>query len=101
MRFHQNNLSLWQEDVILSDMPMLNRALTTDVCIVGAGLSGLLTAYQLLKDGFKVVILEKDDLGYGESSLSSAHLSDAFDDRFKEIIRKNGLDRARLAYQSH
>ncbi|MDG0816954.1 FAD-dependent oxidoreductase [Bdellovibrio svalbardensis] len=101
MHFHQNNLSLWQEDVILSDMPMLNRSLTTDVCIVGAGISGLLTAYQLLKNEFKVVILEKDDLGYGETALSSAHLSDVFDDHFKEILKKNGLDRARLAYQSH
>ncbi len=101
MRFHQNNLSLWQEDVILSDMPMLTRSLSTEVCIVGAGFSGLLTAYQLLKDGFKVVILDKDDLGYGESALSTAHLSDAFDDHFTEILKKNGLDRTRLAYQSH
>lgn len=101
MHFHQNNMSLWQEDLILSDMPMLSRSLTTDVCVVGAGFSGLLTAYQLLKQGYKVVVLEKDDLGYGESALTTAHLSDAFDDHFIEILKKNGVDRARLAYQSH
>lgn len=91
---------MWQEDIILSDMPSLNKSLSTEVCVVGAGLAGLLTAYRLLKNGFKVVVIERDDLGYGDSALTSAHISNVFDDHFTEIMRKNGKDKARLAYAS-
>lgn len=39
----------------------LNKDIECDVCIIGAGLTGLSTAYYLSKHGLKVVILEKED----------------------------------------
>ncbi|HWU43027.1 MAG TPA: FAD-dependent oxidoreductase, partial [Bdellovibrio sp.] len=100
-RTHQNNLSLWQEDLVLPDTPTLAKSATTEVCIVGAGFSGLLTAYRLLKNSHKVIVIDRDGLGYGDSALSSAHLSDVLDDHFTEIIRKHGKEKARIAYESH
>lgn len=100
-RFHQNTQSIWQEDIVLSDMPTLSKSLNTDVCIVGAGIAGLLTAYELLKKEFKVVVIDRDDLGYGETALTSAHISDVYDDLFTQLIKKFGKDKARVAYASH
>ena len=37
----------------------LNKDITCDVCIIGAGLFGLTTAYYLSKRGLNVVVLDK------------------------------------------
>jgi len=100
-QYHQNTFSLWQSEVILSDMPTLKKNISTEVCIIGAGNSGLLTAYQLQKKGFKVVVLEKDDLGFSETALTSAHLSSALDDGYVNLIKWHGKDGAKMAYHSH
>ncbi|MBC7973495.1 MAG: FAD-binding oxidoreductase, partial [Myxococcales bacterium] len=74
---------------------------TTDVCIVGAGISGLSVAYALACDGVAVTVLDDGPVGGGETSRTSAHLSCALDDRFYEIERLFGEDGARIAAHSH
>ena len=34
-----------------------------DVCIVGAGITGLSTAYYLAKNGLKVIVVDKSEIG--------------------------------------
>jgi glycine/D-amino acid oxidase-like deaminating enzyme/nitrite reductase/ring-hydroxylating ferredoxin subunit len=72
-----------------------------DACVVGAGIAGLATAYELLRAGYKVVVLDDGPIGGGESARTSAHLSSALDDRFHHLERVHGHAGARLAYQSH
>jgi glycine/D-amino acid oxidase-like deaminating enzyme/nitrite reductase/ring-hydroxylating ferredoxin subunit len=100
-QYHQNTFSLWQTDIILSDMMPLKKSISTEVCVIGAGISGLMTAYFLQKKGYKVVVIDKDDLGFDETALSTAHLASALDDGFVQLIKWHGRDGARLAYQSH
>lgn len=75
--------------------------LTADVCVVGAGLAGLTTAYLLAKEGRKVVVLEKGPVGGGNTGRTTAQLATALDDRYSELIRVHGEDKARLAAESH
>jgi glycine/D-amino acid oxidase-like deaminating enzyme/ferritin-like metal-binding protein YciE/nitrite reductase/ring-hydroxylating ferredoxin subunit len=79
----------------------LDRAIDTDVCIVGAGIAGLSTAYESLRDGASVVVLEDGSIGSGETGRTSAHLSNAFDDRYYRIERLHGEKGARLLADSH
>jgi glycine/D-amino acid oxidase-like deaminating enzyme/nitrite reductase/ring-hydroxylating ferredoxin subunit len=79
----------------------LERDLTTDVCVVGGGISGITTAYLLVREGRDVVILDAGPIGGGETGQTSAHLSDAIDDTYVEIERLHGPDGARLAASSH
>ncbi len=72
-----------------------------DVCVVGAGIAGLTTAYLLCRDGKSVVLLDERAIGSGQTGRTSAHLASALDDRFVEIERLHGIDSARLAWQSH
>lgn len=99
-RASYNSASLWQK-VRFPKFPPLKGRKTADVCIVGGGISGLMTAYQLLMDGLDVVVLEKDSLGEGETGLTSAHLASALDDGFHRLIQEHGESGARLAYESH
>ena len=63
------------------DSNRLNESLQCDVCIIGAGLSGIATAYYLNKTNpnLKIVILEKNKIGWGASGdrkstrLNSSH----------------------------
>lgn len=46
----------------------LNENITCDVLIVGAGVSGAITAYYMAEEGYNVAIIDKNIVGYGSTS---------------------------------
>jgi glycine/D-amino acid oxidase-like deaminating enzyme/nitrite reductase/ring-hydroxylating ferredoxin subunit len=84
-----------------SERPRLEEDLECDVCVVGAGIAGLSTAYRLARAGKKVVVLEGEDVGSGETHHTSAHLTCAFDDRIYRVAERFGPEKAKLVVQSH
>ncbi|OON68005.1 FAD-dependent oxidoreductase [Hymenobacter sp. CRA2] len=74
---------------------------SADVVVVGAGLAGLTTAYLLTREGRSVVVLEDGEILSGETGRTTAHLSNALDDRYYHLESLFGKDGARLAAQSH
>jgi glycine/D-amino acid oxidase-like deaminating enzyme/nitrite reductase/ring-hydroxylating ferredoxin subunit len=72
-----------------------------DVCVVGAGIAGLTTAYLLTRARRSVIVLEDGEIGSGETSRTTAHLVNALDDRYIELERLHGERGARLAAESH
>jgi glycine/D-amino acid oxidase-like deaminating enzyme/nitrite reductase/ring-hydroxylating ferredoxin subunit len=79
----------------------LDQDIRADVCIVGAGITGLTTAYLLTGEGRSVVVIDDGDVGSGETGRTTAHLVNALDDRYYEIERLHGEKGARLAAESH
>lgn len=94
-------VSSWMATAEVPSEPILNGELQTDVCIVGAGIAGLTTAYLLGKEGRSVVVLDDGPVAGGESSRTTAHLACEIDDYYYEIERQFGEDGAHLAYESH
>lgn len=92
--------SLWMEVPFLS-FPPLESDLDIEVCIVGGGITGLTTAYTLIKQGKKVAIIEKDPLACGQSVRTTAHLTWVLDDRFYELEKLFGEEGAKQAADSH
>ncbi|MGH8354198.1 MAG: NAD(P)/FAD-dependent oxidoreductase, partial [Pseudomonas sp.] len=72
------NLSLWMEqlDETLAPRPTLSGALEVDVAIVGAGYTGLWTAYYLKRHSpaLKIAILEAETAGFGASGRNGGWL---------------------------
>jgi glycine/D-amino acid oxidase-like deaminating enzyme/nitrite reductase/ring-hydroxylating ferredoxin subunit len=95
-----HTLSAWMGVSIESDGPLTADA-TADVCIVGAGISGISTAYLLAKEGKRVLVLDDGPIGGGETGRTTAHFVNALDDRYFEIERVHGEGGARLAAESH
>jgi glycine/D-amino acid oxidase-like deaminating enzyme/nitrite reductase/ring-hydroxylating ferredoxin subunit len=79
----------------------LNTDLQVDVCVVGAGIAGLSVAYHLARAGRNVVVLDDGPIGSGETFRTTAHLSNAIDDRYYELERVQGEEASRLAAESH
>ena len=64
--------------------------------VVGGGIAGLTTAYLLSKEGVDVLLLEDGGLASGESGRTTAHLSNALDDRYTTLENLFGTEGARL-----
>lgn len=72
-----------------------------DVCIVGAGISGLSAAYHLTRAGRRVLVLDDGAVASGQTPRTTAHLSCVLDDRYSRLERLRGAEVARLAAASH
>jgi glycine/D-amino acid oxidase-like deaminating enzyme/nitrite reductase/ring-hydroxylating ferredoxin subunit len=93
--------SIWEATVELPESRPLTANLECDVCIVGAGIAGLTTAYLLARAGKQVVLLDDGPLASGMTHVTTAHLSNVIDDRFVNMLRWHGKEKSRLAAQSH
>jgi gamma-glutamylputrescine oxidase len=58
--------------------PPLQAEVKTDVCVVGAGYTGLSTALFLLEHGFRVVIVEAARVGYGASGRNGGQIVNSY-----------------------
>jgi glycine/D-amino acid oxidase-like deaminating enzyme/nitrite reductase/ring-hydroxylating ferredoxin subunit len=93
--------SLWHATTGSMERPALEQSARADVCVVGAGIAGLTAAYLLSRAGRNVIVLDDGPIGGGETGRTTAHLSDALDDRYRELEKLHGRGGARLAAHSH
>lgn len=74
--------------------PTLNDAIQTDVCVVGAGYTGLSTALHLAERGFQVTVLEADRIGFGASGRNGGQIVHSYSRDMDFIERNYGKDTA-------
>lgn len=70
--------SLWLKNSNKNNFEKLNSDITSDVCIIGAGIFGLTCAYYLSKAGLKVTVVEKSQIarkttGHTTGKITSQH----------------------------
>ena len=51
--------SIWLENSKSTNFPVLEKDITVDICIIGAGITGLTTAYLLNKERFLCLCFRK------------------------------------------
>ena len=88
-------------DVPPIEFPRLDRDCRADVCIVGAGISGLSTAYALAREGRSVVVLDDGAVGGGMTQRTTAHLANASTIATSRSSGMHGAEGARAAAESH
>ncbi len=97
----ETSRSIWMERPAKIASHSLKLNAEADVCVIGAGIAGLTTAYLLSLAGKKVVVIDKGAIAGGQTARTTAHLVSAIDDRFFNIEYLHGLEGARLAAESH
>jgi glycine/D-amino acid oxidase-like deaminating enzyme len=94
--------SPWIEEFPKSRVPALPRhkgSQQTEVVIIGGGLTGCATAYTFAVAGVKVVLLEAEQIGRGNTRFASGWIADDPGVPFADLEKAIGLRAARRAWQ--
>ncbi len=89
------NESLWMASRDDGDFEELAGDIEVDVLIVGAGITGLTSAYLLKQSGRRVAVVEQHEIAQGETAHTTAHVTYVTDVRLSELVSKLGEDEAR------
>ncbi len=76
--------------------PHLQEQLQTDVCIIGAGYTGLSSALFLLEHGFSVTVLEAARVGFGASGRNGGQIVNSYSRDIDVIEKTVGASQAQL-----
>lgn len=76
--------------------PALQGTVEADVCVIGAGYTGLSTAIALLESGFKVAVVEAARVGFGASGRNGGQIINSYSRDMDVIERTVGSHAAAL-----
>ena len=96
--------SYWIKSVEEKDMvkfDALEENCKTDICIIGGGLTGLTTAYNLSKYKIRTVLIEKDEIGRQASGNSTAKITSQHGLIYKYLTDSKEKDFARKYYEAN
>ena len=83
----------------LPALPPLQGAHTADVCVIGAGYTGLSAALHLRQRGYSVTVLEANKVGWGASGRNGGHVGTGQRVGQEQLENWLGLDQARALWQ--
>jgi glycine/D-amino acid oxidase-like deaminating enzyme/nitrite reductase/ring-hydroxylating ferredoxin subunit len=96
----EKSISYWMHESPVIDAPPLTEDAQCDVVVIGSGIAGLSTAYELSRFGRSVIVIDRGGIGHGMTARTTAHLATELDDFYSELIRVRGEDEARLYHDS-
>jgi glycine/D-amino acid oxidase-like deaminating enzyme/nitrite reductase/ring-hydroxylating ferredoxin subunit len=97
---YAGTLPYWTEAGDRPSSTQLDRDLSVDVVVVGGGITGLTTAYFLVKEGITVAVLERATCGAIDTGHTSAHLTMVTDARLGELVQRFGRPAARAVWDA-
>ncbi|MEN9435134.1 MAG: hypothetical protein RLZZ422_2723 [Pseudomonadota bacterium] len=74
--------------------PTLEGHITADVCVIGAGFTGLSSAIHLAQLGYKVVVLEGNRIGWGASGRNGGQIVNGYSRDLSVIEARYGIEAA-------
>ena len=81
------------------EWPALDGALDTEICVIGGGLAGTATALSLAEAGKRVVLIERNRIGWGASGRNGGFASPGLPGGMAQIATRVGVPEARRLYQ--
>ena len=69
------NISIWKDTVKENKYPELSSNKTTDVLIIGGGITGASTFYYLKNSGLKVILVDQNKIGFSTTGSSTGKLN--------------------------
>jgi glycine/D-amino acid oxidase-like deaminating enzyme/nitrite reductase/ring-hydroxylating ferredoxin subunit len=92
--------SLWMSIAVAPQAGPLQGDERCDVAVVGSGIAGLSTAYELSELGRSVIVIDRGPIAGGMTARTSAHLAPLCDDLMSEMLKIKGTDASKLFYES-
>ena len=94
------NVSVWIDDTSIRKFPKLERNISVDVLVVGAGVTGITTAYLLKRAGSTVALVDRERVASIDTGHTTAHLTYVTDVQLQELARNFGNDHAQAAWDA-
>src|SRR5215813_1804059 len=94
------NVPVWIDDTQIRKFPKLQRNISADVLVVGAGVTGITTAYLLKKAGSTVALIDRERVASIDTGHTTAHLTYVTDLQLQELERNFGKDHAQAAWDA-
>ncbi|TVT29792.1 FAD-dependent oxidoreductase [Salinicoccus cyprini] len=98
--FKHDNISIWSDTAELPSYPKLENDIETEVLVVGAGITGLMNAYQLAMKGYKVTVIDTDYILGGTTANTTARIMAQQGMLYSQLIKQKDKETARLYYDS-
>ena len=92
--------SLWQKDIIKNNFKTLNKDIDTDILIIGGGITGLTTAYNLLNKKYNITLLEADNFFNNTTCKSTGKLTYLQDLKYQDIYNIYDFKTTKLYYEA-
>ena len=95
MTLNKNTVSFWNKTGKKTQYPQLAAPLSTDVLIIGSGITGVTCAYCLAQKGLKPVLIEAGDICDGTTGNTTGKVTLQHGVIYYKIMKKYGLEAAR------
>lgn len=93
-----NNNSFWRETNSRSNFIKLTENINTDILIIGAGITGLAVAYELLNYSKDIVIVDQNKIYQNTTSSTTAKVTAQHGYIYHKLIKMHGLKKAKAYY---
>lgn len=87
--------SIWSKTEQMPEREPLSGNITVDAAVIGGGMAGILTAYQLRKRGMDAVVLEAKRVGSGQTKNTTAKITSQHGLIYHRLLRRFGEKKAR------
>ena len=86
--------SIWQQTCAIAPRESLQGDAETEIAVIGGGLAGVLIADALQDAGHRVLVLEADRVGAGQTGCTTAKITSQHGLIYEKLIRALGRERA-------
>ena len=93
--------SLWLQTPKEKIFSQLQQDISTDVCIIGAGIFGITTAYYLTQKGYDVTILEREKIASKVTGHTTAKITSQHGLIYHYLLKQYGLEFAKKYFQAN
>ena len=91
------NVPFWIDSAPIQKFPKIQRNVNVEVVVVGAGVTGITTAYLLKIAGLMVALVERERVASIDTGHTTAHLTYVTDVELQKLARNFGKDHAQAA----
>lgn len=86
--------SIWRQTCHIEEQPTLRGDIQTEVAVIGGGMAGILTAWQLQKAGVRTVVLEGNRIGSGQTQNTTAKITAQHGLICADFLKRKGKETA-------
>lgn len=100
-RLHSKPSSLWLNERKQYSFEPIREDTKADICIIGAGITGVTSAYLLSKLGYQVIVLENDEVLIGTTGHTTAKITTQHGFIYDELIDHFGVEKAQMYFKAN